>query len=46
MKLLMSEISRGMLAVLFDWVRSGYTGGSQSYALDDPAAICVGGGDG
>lgn len=26
MKLLMSEISRGMLAVLFDWVRSGYTG--------------------
>jgi hypothetical protein len=30
MKLLMSEISRGMLAVLFDWVRSGYTGDSSN----------------
>jgi hypothetical protein len=45
MKLLMSEISRGMLAVLFDWVRSGYTGDFfKSVYLDGRCSIRVGGG--
>ena len=45
MKLLMSEISRGMLAVLFDWIRSGYTGGSSIRVyLDGPLQFECGGG--
>ena len=45
MKLLMSEISRGMLAVLFDWVRSGYTGDSSIRVyLDRPLQFECGGG--
>lgn len=45
MKLLMSEISRGMLAVLFDWVRSGYTGEpSIRVYLDGPLQFECGGG--
>ena len=46
MKLLMSEISRGMLAVLFDWVRSGYTGDSsiRVYLAGPLQFECGGGG--
>lgn len=45
MKLLMSEISRGMLAVMFDWVRSGYTGDSSIRVyLDGPLQFECGAG--